>query len=676
MNLYMLYIYRNNRYALQFFERVVSETIRLSKRSKSISLVAIAFYFLLYLNPTTLHAQGVPLPYSKIQFFDNTGVPLSGGKVYTCVSGSSCPGTPQASYTDYTLGVQNANPVILDSAGRSSIWLGSATYKIVLEDSQNNVIWTQDGVPGPINLSTANINYTAPYTGAVQQTLNSALAPSVNVGNFGALGNGSHDDTSAIQACINGVPDGGQCYLPPGSYLVCTGLPLTISKRITLLGAGPGSIISVCSSAGSTTDALLIKASTNSDVQGFKISNLAILPQSGNPGRYGINFDGTNASFSNGLIDHITVGQFGNYAIATTNSSSNVNGNPYTTTVQNSTLKGGVFWNFAGDSITMQNDVMTGPNDLYLNLVNSTTGDNANGFLASGNNITNAGGITILNASNGVLGPANDIETDFTFTGTNGFINLTGNSNKLQNFKIISNTVNCSNLLVTNCIYIDNATHTLVDQNTISQASSKAVVTTSNATYTILTSNVIEPQNPISSWLTDGSQTTFISGFDVQIGFWSMYTGSGAVVMENSTTGVAGVLMTSSNIRVASNGWYGFTATTNAGTSPNSDTFINRQSANTVGIGSTAGGINGTLAVGILQAISPSASSILLNMTGAAGQTANYINIQTASSNPVFSVSPAGVLSSAGNAGLTVAKTAGSCVMTFTGGLLTSVTGC
>src|SRR5579871_4449483 len=68
-------------------------------------------------------------PEPQTQFLDQTGVPLSGGIVCTYQAGTS---TPQATYTDSTGTVPNANPVVLDSAGRANIWWQAAAYKVVL----------------------------------------------------------------------------------------------------------------------------------------------------------------------------------------------------------------------------------------------------------------------------------------------------------------------------------------------------------------------------------------------------------------------------------------------------------------------------------------------------------------------------------------------------------------
>ena len=49
------------------------------------------------------------------QFFDNNGVILSGGKIYTYEAGTT---TPLATYTSSTGNTAHTNPIVLDAAGR------------------------------------------------------------------------------------------------------------------------------------------------------------------------------------------------------------------------------------------------------------------------------------------------------------------------------------------------------------------------------------------------------------------------------------------------------------------------------------------------------------------------------------------------------------------------------
>jgi hypothetical protein len=88
------------------------------------------------------------------QFFDNNGVILSGGKIYTYAAGTT---TPQASYTSATGVTPHANPIILDSAGRvpgGEIWLTDGlVYKFIIETATSILIGTYDNVRGIGDLS-------------------------------------------------------------------------------------------------------------------------------------------------------------------------------------------------------------------------------------------------------------------------------------------------------------------------------------------------------------------------------------------------------------------------------------------------------------------------------------------------------------------------------------------
>jgi len=92
------------------------------------------------------------------QFFDNNGVILSGGKIYTYAAGTT---TPQASYTSAAGVTPHANPIILDSAGRvpgGEIWLTDGlVYKFVIETAASILIGTYDNITG---VNSNFVNYT------------------------------------------------------------------------------------------------------------------------------------------------------------------------------------------------------------------------------------------------------------------------------------------------------------------------------------------------------------------------------------------------------------------------------------------------------------------------------------------------------------------------------------
>ena len=89
------------------------------------------------------------------QFFDNNGIPLSGGLLYTYQAGSS---TPLATYTDINATTANANPIVLNSSGRldNEIWLTYGyNYKFVLKTSAATTLGTYDNIYGIVGVQTA-----------------------------------------------------------------------------------------------------------------------------------------------------------------------------------------------------------------------------------------------------------------------------------------------------------------------------------------------------------------------------------------------------------------------------------------------------------------------------------------------------------------------------------------
>ena len=63
------------------------------------------------------------------------------------------------------------------------------------------------------------------------------VAPIANVKDHGAKGDGQTDDTAAIQAAIDSLPDGGTVLLPPGTYIYTKVLKVT-KPKVRLWGYG------------------------------------------------------------------------------------------------------------------------------------------------------------------------------------------------------------------------------------------------------------------------------------------------------------------------------------------------------------------------------------------------------------------------------------------------------
>lgn len=180
------------------------------------------------------------MPQGKQQYFTAGGIPLVGGKVYTYAAGTT---TPLATYTTAAASTPNANPVVLDSRGEASIFFSAASYKVVLKDSLDSTIWTQDNLPGDAaativaNLAASTgsslVGHIASGAGAVATTVQAKLREFQSAKDQGAVCDGVTDDTAAIlSAAATGVK---VVVIPPNCLF----------NRATLLASLPPSVVCI-----------------------------------------------------------------------------------------------------------------------------------------------------------------------------------------------------------------------------------------------------------------------------------------------------------------------------------------------------------------------------------------------------------------------------------------------
>ena len=110
------------------------------------------------------------------QFSDANGAPLTGGLIYTYLSGTT---TPVTTYTSRDGTTNNTNPIVLDAAGRTpaEIWLdGGVLYKFILKTSAFVQIGSYDDIPA-INDTTTFSNL---ITVAGTNTLTGLATPALS----------------------------------------------------------------------------------------------------------------------------------------------------------------------------------------------------------------------------------------------------------------------------------------------------------------------------------------------------------------------------------------------------------------------------------------------------------------------------------------------------------------
>jgi len=216
------------------------------------------------------------------------GSPLPGGKVYFYQAGTL---TPQAAYAaDGTTPL--ANPLTLDANGATDFRLGSGlSYKINLTDSVGGAVlgWPVDQIAGDgaAALLSANLADSSdvakgdalvavkqPFTGGVARTQHDKNQETVTPEDFGAVGNGTTDDTTSLQ---NWATCGVKNKLLPGkTYKVVAGIVL--EDGAVVRGCGRSSVIDASAIGASFTGTSVLSSAVGSL---SALPNLSVSPAAG-----------------------------------------------------------------------------------------------------------------------------------------------------------------------------------------------------------------------------------------------------------------------------------------------------------------------------------------------------------------------------------------------------------
>lgn len=159
-----------------------------------------------------------PPQYFNTQFFDSNGDPASRYLLFSYQAGTS---TKQTTYTDSTGNSANTNPIELDSRGECNLWVDVAkSYKFRL-------CLPTESDPPVSSIKDWN---------AIDGADNSFIS----VKEFGALGDGTTDDATALQAAITASTStaGGVLVFPPGTYVTTAQLTGNALAGVHLLGFG------------------------------------------------------------------------------------------------------------------------------------------------------------------------------------------------------------------------------------------------------------------------------------------------------------------------------------------------------------------------------------------------------------------------------------------------------
>lgn len=133
------------------------------------------------------------------QFYTDAGAPAASYLLYTYSSGTS---TPKATYTDSGGLTANANPVVLNSAGRCTIWLASGLYSMELKTPAGVLVKRWDGVGSVADITSSAVAWSQAGSGATSRFVESKLREIVDLADYGAVMDGTTDDSDAMDAAI------------------------------------------------------------------------------------------------------------------------------------------------------------------------------------------------------------------------------------------------------------------------------------------------------------------------------------------------------------------------------------------------------------------------------------------------------------------------------------------
>ena len=159
-------------------------------------------------------------------FTDKSGSPLDKGYLYFGTANLNPETNPITVYYDSALTQPAAQPLRTSNGyvmrnGSPAIIYANSQFSVTVRDKNRAmVIYSPVGygiLPGTSATSTDQITYNEGGTGAVSRILTSRLQDYVSVKDFGAVGDGTTDDTAAIQAAIAACP-GRVIFFPNGKY--------------------------------------------------------------------------------------------------------------------------------------------------------------------------------------------------------------------------------------------------------------------------------------------------------------------------------------------------------------------------------------------------------------------------------------------------------------------------
>lgn len=201
-------------------------------------------------------------------FTDIDGQPLEAGYIWLGVANLDPQTNPITVYWDAALTILAPQPIRTlagypSNNGTPGRLYVDSDYSIRVMNKNGSTVYSAPSATERYNevvISTMNaleVVYDPPFTGAVQTNVAAVLSETVSIKDFGAVGDGVTNSSTAI---LNALQSGAQfVYVPPGTYAMPSAISVTLATDVTFYGHGK----IIYTGATNNTSSLIIVATGN-----------------------------------------------------------------------------------------------------------------------------------------------------------------------------------------------------------------------------------------------------------------------------------------------------------------------------------------------------------------------------------------------------------------------------
>jgi hypothetical protein len=271
-----------------------------------------------------MSALSIEVPYPV--FTDRDGLPLENGYVWIGQANLNAQTNPIQVYFDKALTILAPQPLrtlggyIVNAGTPAQIYVNANNYSILVQDKKGTLVYSFPDGSG-ISNDACEVQYTAPYAGAVTQAVCQKLAQTVNIKDFGAVCDGVTNDADAL---IDALATGQEVILPKNTRIVLgTSQVSTFVENLNLVS--PQAVTEFLLPAGEFAITQQVEV-TNPNARNIviigdvqpQVSCTAVANVGGSAKNYAIQYTLTNASNVN-VDDYLYIGYTvgtGNYNVA------------------------------------------------------------------------------------------------------------------------------------------------------------------------------------------------------------------------------------------------------------------------------------------------------------------------------------------------------------------------